>query len=121
MGSNVVERADERMIEVRDDARFALKPLDRFGVGVGLVRKELDRDLSAKPRVFRFVDDAHAAGAEAGEDLVMRNGLADHSDPVSGSSSTSLTFFASCIGVNGFWRKGFPSSRTPVLTIASSV
>ena len=121
VGADVVERADVRVIEVRDDPRFALEALDRVGVGVRFVGQELDRDLPAEPRVFRFVDDAHAAGAEARQDLVVRNGLADHSDPVSGSSSTSRIFFASCIGVNGFCRNGLPSSSTPVLTIASSV
>ena len=119
--ADVVERADVRVIEVRDDARFALEALDRFGVGAGFVGQELDRDLAAKARVFRFVDHAHAAGAEARQDLVVRDGLADHSDPVSGSSSTSRIFLASCIGVNGFCRNGLPSSSTPVLTIASSV
>ena len=119
--ADVVEGADVRVIEARDHLRFALEALVRVGVGVGLVGQELDRHLAAEARVFRFVDDAHAAGAEPRQDLVVRNGLADHSDPVSGSSRTSRIFFASCIGVNGFCRNGLPSSSTPVLTIASSM
>src|SRR6185503_17980173 len=119
--ADVVERADIRVIEVRDHARFALEAHDRTGVGAGVVRKKLDRHLAAEPRVFGFVDDTHAAGAEPRKNLVVRNRPADHSWPVSGSSSTSLIFVASCIGVNGFCRNGLPSSSTPVRTIASSV
>ena len=97
------------------------KRCTRLGIGAGLVGQELDGDLAAEARVFGLVHHAHAARAEARQHAVVRDGFADHKFPVSGSSSTSRIFFASCIGVNGFCRNGLPSSSTPVFTIASSV
>src|SRR5687768_5551197 len=104
------------MVQIRDDAGLTQEALDDVGVGVELVGQELNRNLAAQAQVFRLVDHAHAAGAEARQYLVMRDRLADHRDPVSvsGSSSTSRIFFESCIGVKGFCRNGLPSSNTPV-------
>src|SRR5688500_14912710 len=123
MAADVVQRADVRVIQSRDDAGFTQEALDGFGVGVEVVGQELDRDLAAQTGVSGLVDHAHAARAEARQYLVMRDRLADHSDPVSvsGLSSTSRIFFESCIGVKGFCRNGLPSSNTPVLTMASSL
>ena len=121
MRADVVERADIGMVKARDHPRFALEPLVRVRVGIGFVGQELDRHPPAEARVFRFVDHAHAAGAEPRQDLVVRDGFADHSAPISCSSSTSRIFLASCSGVNGFCRNGLPSSSTPVRTIASSM
>src|SRR5688572_7151430 len=121
MRSDVVERADMRMIQVGNDMRFAFEALDGVGVRAHLVGQELDGHLAPEPRVFGLVHHSHAAGAETGQDLVMRNGLADHKDAVSGSSRRPRILVASCIGVKGFWRNGLPSSSTPVFTIASSM
>ena len=81
------------MIQGRDDACFTQEALHRLGIGARLVGQELDGHLAAEARVFGFVDHAHAAGAEARQDLVVRDRLADHGVPVSGSSSTSRIFF----------------------------
>ena len=56
--------------------------------------RNLIATLPAKPRVFGFVDDAHAAGAEARQDLVVGNRFADHSE----SGLRFLEHFANLLG-----------------------
>ena len=121
MIADVVERADVRVVQARDHPCFAQEALHDLAIGLGLVGQELDRHLAAEAGVFGLVHHPHAARAEARQHAVVRDGFTNHKFPVSGSSSTSRIFFASCIGVNGFCKKGLPSSSTPVFTIASSV
>ena len=73
-----VDRADVRVIQRRGRARLALKPLERDGIGARRVGQELQRDAAAELRVFGFVDDAHTAGAEGFDDLVVRDSRAEH-------------------------------------------
>ena len=121
VAADVVERADVRVVQVRNDSRFAEETLHRFGIGTQLIGQKLDRHLAAETRVFGFIHDTHAAGAKTRQNLVVGDRFTDHSDSASCSSSTSRIFFESCIGVKGFCRNGLPSSSTPVFTIASSV
>ena len=67
--TDVIERADVRMIEARDRSRFALEPL-RNADSKHVRRENLDRDRAIEPRVARLVDLAHAARAERREDFV---------------------------------------------------
>ena len=67
---DVVQRADVRMVERRDGARFALEALAELGIGGECVGQDLDRDDAIEPRVARLVDLAHAAGADEREDFV---------------------------------------------------
>ena len=60
---NVVERADVRMIELRDRARFSLEALPRFHVLGEMLGKNFDGDGSIEARVDGLVDLSHAAGA----------------------------------------------------------
>ncbi|MCL6632517.1 MAG: acyl--CoA ligase, partial [Alicyclobacillus herbarius] len=48
-----------------------------LGITGEIVGKEFQGDRAAEFGVFGFIDDAHAASADAGEDLVMGNGLAN--------------------------------------------
>ena len=75
--SDVVDRADVGVIERRCRARFPAKPLDRLGIPGNVVRKELQRDIPAEPRVPRLVDHAHAAPTQLFEDAVMGDGATD--------------------------------------------
>ena len=69
---------DTRVIQRRRRPRFLNKPAAAIGV-VDLVRwEDLDRDHPVEVRVARFVDDAHAAFADALEDLVVRELASDH-------------------------------------------
>ena len=65
-----IQRRDVGMIQRGEHLRFALEPRDAFGVGRERVRQNLDRDRSAKLRIARAIDLAHAARAEGGKDLV---------------------------------------------------
>ena len=68
--TDVVQRADVRMAQRRDRARLALEPLLHLGVVSPMRRQHLDGDRSRQPRVRGFVDFAHAAGADRGDDFV---------------------------------------------------
>ena len=76
--ADVVDRADVRMVQRRGDARLAPEAFERLGVRGQIARQELQRDLTAEPDVFRAVDDAHAAAADAFENPVMTDSGADH-------------------------------------------
>jgi hypothetical protein len=73
-----VNDADVFVIERRGGARFALKTLERHRVGID-VGHELESDVATEFRVFGFIDDAHAAGAESAKDLVVSYGGSNHS------------------------------------------
>ena len=75
--ANVVNRADIRMIERGGGLRFALEAREGARVGADIFGKEFQRDAAMEAIVFGFVDDAHAAGAEAFGDAVVREGFAD--------------------------------------------
>jgi hypothetical protein len=62
--ADVVQRADVRMVQGRDRARFTLEALaERAG-------DRLDRNGAIQPRVDRAIDLAHAAGADLRGDFV---------------------------------------------------
>ena len=68
--SDVVERADVRMVEPGDDPRLALETLAPIGLRRGVGWQDLDRDGAADPGVDRTVDIAHAPAAEQDADFV---------------------------------------------------
>jgi len=59
-------------------ARLALKPFDRARIPRQLFGEEFQRDGASQPRVFGQVDDAHAALTQFFQDVIVRDGLADH-------------------------------------------
>ena len=67
--ADVVQRADVRMVELRDRPRLALEALANCASAAN-AGQDLDRDGAIEPRVARLVDLAHAAGAERRQDLV---------------------------------------------------
>jgi hypothetical protein len=67
--ADVVERADVRMGELRDGARLAIEPIAEQRIGRECIGKDFDRDRAVEPGVSGFVDLAHTAGPEGGQDL----------------------------------------------------
>ena len=68
--SDVVQRADMRMVELRDHFRFTLEARSALRVCGERSGKNLDRYVAVKTRVTRAVDLPHPARAYAREDLV---------------------------------------------------
>ena len=68
--ADVEQRADVRMIQLRDDARFPLEPLATIRIGCEVGAEDFNRDRPIEPDVAGFVDFAHAAHAEWGNDFV---------------------------------------------------
>src|SRR5689334_3686274 len=68
--ADVVDGADVRMIEGRDDARFALEPLAKLQVGRQLRGENLQRDVAIEPHVARPIDLTHSPFANPGLDFV---------------------------------------------------
>jgi hypothetical protein len=50
--------------------RFAMKPIDPFGIARVGIGEHLDCDVAVQLRVMRAIDLAHATRADEGEDLV---------------------------------------------------
>jgi hypothetical protein len=68
--ANVVQCANVRMIERRDDARLAVEPLAEVRVGSQAFRQDFERDGPIQARVPRAVHLAHSACADGGFNLV---------------------------------------------------
>ena len=68
---DVVERADRRMRERRDDFGFALEALAELHVGADSGRQDLDRDNPIEPDIECPVDFTHPAGAAERLNLVV--------------------------------------------------
>ena len=73
-----VDRADVRMVERREQARFAREAGAALGIGREVRRQDLDRDVTTELAVARAIDLAHATGAERRHDRVRAEVPADH-------------------------------------------
>ena len=68
--TDVMERADIRMRDAGDGARFVAEPFDPAAGRVHeLAREQLDGDGPIEPRIARTVDFAHSPGTERCQDL----------------------------------------------------
>lgn len=65
-----MERRDVGVIEGSKKLRFALEATQAFWVLRERLGKDFDGDVTPERGVFGFVDFAHAAGADGGEDFV---------------------------------------------------
>ena len=77
--ADVVDRADVRVVEPGGDARLALEPLERPGLGEQVRREHLDRHRALQTQVLGPVDGAHPARAQLLENAVVGERLPDHS------------------------------------------
>jgi hypothetical protein len=58
------------MVDLVDEARFLLEPLDRRRIAAERRRQNLDRRALAGRAVHRAIDDAHSASAKRGVDHI---------------------------------------------------
>jgi putative ABC transport system permease protein len=68
--ADVVERADVRMVQRRDDAGFAVEALERLGIVCQAGGQDLDRDVAIESSIPGAIDLAHPAGADRRGDFV---------------------------------------------------
>jgi len=76
--TNLVNGADVRMVESGSGLCFALKTFERLMILSKVFWQELQCNESVEARVFGFVNHTHAAATKLFEDVVVRNGLANH-------------------------------------------
>jgi len=57
---------------------FALEAGECLQITGNFLRQELEGNEAMQPRVFGFIDHAHAPAAEFLDDAVVRDGFADH-------------------------------------------
>ncbi len=76
--ANIVDGADVGMIESGGGLRLPSKSRQRLCISGHLVRQKLECDETVQPRVFGFVNHAHAAAAQFFQNPVVRYCLTDH-------------------------------------------
>ena len=74
-----VNGADAWMVERGGGASLALEALEHPWLALELAGQELERHSPPQVGVFREIDGPHPARADRLEDLVVTDGLADHS------------------------------------------
>ena len=67
--TDVVQRADVRMVQARDGSCLAFEPLLVSGV-VGELREDLDSNRALEPCISRTVNLSHSAHAKKGDNLI---------------------------------------------------
>jgi hypothetical protein len=70
LSSDIVKRADVRMIQAGNSPRLSLQPLPQLRVSRESRRQHLNRDRTLQPRVAGLIDLSHPAGADGLQDLV---------------------------------------------------
>jgi hypothetical protein len=87
-----VNGGDMRMIERGEELRLALEPADALGIVRERGRQDLQRNVATELRIAGFVDLAHPAGAEGGDDLVGPKSGADRNDHVICVTEAAILF-----------------------------
>jgi len=113
--TNLMDRADIRMVKRRSGAGFAAEAFQCLGI----LRDIVGRNLSATNRpseiVFGLVNHAHAAPAEFLDDAVVRDGAPDHVCPI-----IFLRSFLRSLVANLTWVKRARSTKGEGLPGSSS-
>src|SRR5438552_4722195 len=78
MLTDLIHRADIRMIERRSSTRFAQEPLERALIFCQILGQELQGHRSLQDKVFGTVNDPHAAASELFENAVVGHSRAKH-------------------------------------------
>jgi len=117
LGVELVERGDVGVVQDRHGAGFKHETLARLGLGEQLRVHELERHLAAEPGVLGAVDLAHAAGAKAAQDPILRNLASDHGDGDAGGRAQSTPSCQSPAAAGLSWR--FPSKGHTTSQIAT--
>src|SRR5262245_21678874 len=74
--ADLVNGQDVRMVERRGGSRFLAKALDALVVFGETRRQQLERDLTAQPRVLREIYFTHSSPSDLVNDLVSSDPLA---------------------------------------------
>jgi hypothetical protein len=69
-GSDIVDRADVRMIQAGEDARFPFQRVAGLGVERHVVGQRFEGDMASQPDVERTVHNAHPAPSDRSHQLV---------------------------------------------------
>src|SRR5438105_4809288 len=111
--ADVVQRADVGMVELRDRARLAVEAGLHVGSGGEGGVEDFDGDDAVEAGIARSVDLAHAAGADAVEDLVR-------AEPGAGSQGHECCGLYGHSGTVGqsFSRSGSQSARVVAHTFS---
>src|SRR5438128_10900010 len=78
MLTDLIHRADVRMIERRGSTRFAQEALERALIFRQILGQELQGHQSLQDKVFGTVNDPHAAASELFENAVVGHSRAKH-------------------------------------------
>ena len=93
-----IDRGDAGMVERREDACFAFKPLQARRIAAERAGQRFDRHFAAQARVERAIDAAHSSRAEKVEHLVTP-------EPLSWSQRRLVVVVRqSLVGRNSRWR-----------------
>ena len=76
--ADVVQRADMRVIELRNRPCLAVEPVTKLRIGRQRFREDLDGDGPVETRIAGLVDLAHAAFAQLVEDSIRAEFSTDH-------------------------------------------
>src|SRR5215469_15108027 len=76
--ANIIDGADIGVVQSGGGLRFTLEPRQGLPVLGHIIRKKLHGNKAMEPSVLSFVDHAHSTTADFFEDMVVRDGLADH-------------------------------------------
>jgi hypothetical protein len=101
MLTDLVNGADARMIQRRSRPGFPAKALERLLVARNVIGKKLERNEPTELSVVGLVHHAHAATTQLFDDVVMRNGLADHWVVMLGGSFGQVNRTEGCIRIEG--------------------
>src|SRR6266478_1595343 len=85
--TNLMDRADIRMVKRRSGAGFAAEAFQCLGILRDIVGKKFKRDKSAEGDVFGLVNHAHAAATKFLDDAVVRDSTPDHARRITGGKS----------------------------------
>ena len=73
---DVEERADVGMVDVGDEARFALNAHETIGIGGERCREDLDGNVSPKANIARTIHLAHGAVTQQAHNLISPEPIA---------------------------------------------
>src|SRR5215475_232012 len=82
MFTDVVNRADMRMVQRGCRARFAEESFDGRVIAADFIRKKLQSDASSQTQILRFIDDTHPAASKFVDHAIVGYRCADHGGPI---------------------------------------
>ena len=78
--ADVINSADVRMVQRGCRLRFTLETAQSLRIFRHIIGQELERDKAPQSGVLSLIDDTHPTTAKSLQNVVVRNGLANHSE-----------------------------------------